>query len=343
MKKLFCIFLCFILMFSMSAVAFADDVHKDDPNVKPLGDVDFNGKVTASDAREILRGSVGLVSLTGVMALYADANSDGTITAADARMALRASVNLETLPVHNIDPQEVEFSTCSKKGYIQGACVCCQKIFRCELPLLPHRLIVDCRPEATCEDCGAVVAVTPGYHSLANGTCTVCGYLDKSGLRWYLCEYVREHGVYDAQSYIIWDDDPETPFGLICDEEFEYLYIYCGFYNSDEDGNIVLFCDYYLVFSADFEDVSLELLALAEDEHMNIKYSIDKGSINLNAPGALSEIYTDITTDAPTPAEMEALKLSAEAVAISMLLWFDEFLAENEFGFSIADLGFVKL
>ena len=97
MKKLFCIFLCFILMFSMSAVAFADDVHSSDPNAKPLGDMDFDGKVTASDAREILRGSVGLVSLTGITALYADANSDGTITAADARMALRASVELETL------------------------------------------------------------------------------------------------------------------------------------------------------------------------------------------------------------------------------------------------------
>lgn len=345
MKKLFCIFLCCILMFSMSAVAFADDVHSSDPNAKPLGDMDFDGKVSASDAREILRGSVGLVSLIGITELYADVNQDGTVTAADARMALRASVELETLPVHNIDPEEIEFSTCSKKGYIKGTCVCCKMEFRCESPLIPHKLFPDCRPEATCEDCGAVVPVTPGAHSLADGICTVCGYLDMSGLRWYMCEYVREHGVYQEQSYCIWDENPETPFGLICDEEFEDLYIYCGFYSNDEDGNIVFLCNYYLDFSSDFEDCSLGLLALteAEDEYIDINYSIDKKSINQNTPGALTETYRDIATDMPTPSEMEALKLSSEAVAISMLLWFDEFLAENEFGFSIADLGFTSL
>ena len=61
------------------------------------GDVDYDAKVTAADARYILRAAVGLVTLTGKAFQAADADRDGSLSAADARLALRAAVGLETL------------------------------------------------------------------------------------------------------------------------------------------------------------------------------------------------------------------------------------------------------
>ena len=55
------------------------------------GDIDGDGKVTASDARKILRASAMLEELTGQEALNADVNNDGKITSADAREALLKS------------------------------------------------------------------------------------------------------------------------------------------------------------------------------------------------------------------------------------------------------------
>lgn len=53
------------------------------------GDVDGDGKVTASDARLILRASVGLETLD---LERADVDGDGKITSADAREALRTAI-----------------------------------------------------------------------------------------------------------------------------------------------------------------------------------------------------------------------------------------------------------
>ena len=62
------------------------------------GDVDFDGKVTPSDARLVLREAVKLEALSADAVRCADADGDSRITPADARLVLRASVGLETLP-----------------------------------------------------------------------------------------------------------------------------------------------------------------------------------------------------------------------------------------------------
>lgn len=56
------------------------------------GDVDGDGKVTAADARNILRASVGLEEIPLEVG---DIDGDGKITAADARTALQQSVTKE--------------------------------------------------------------------------------------------------------------------------------------------------------------------------------------------------------------------------------------------------------
>ncbi len=67
-----------------------------------LGDVDGDGKISAADARLILRASVGLEEID---ANIADIDGDGKVTAADARLALRKSVGLNeaSLEIGDVD------------------------------------------------------------------------------------------------------------------------------------------------------------------------------------------------------------------------------------------------
>ncbi len=58
------------------------------------GDVNGDGKVTADDARKILRASAKLEALSGQNAENADLDGDGRITAADARAALLKSAGV---------------------------------------------------------------------------------------------------------------------------------------------------------------------------------------------------------------------------------------------------------
>ena len=59
------------------------------------GDTDNDGKVTASDARKVLRVSAGIDKLTGQALLNADVDKDGKITADDARSVLRKAAGLD--------------------------------------------------------------------------------------------------------------------------------------------------------------------------------------------------------------------------------------------------------
>lgn len=61
---------------------------------KRNGDVNFDGKITAADARLILRSSAGLQLFTTAQMTAADVNGDAKITAADARAVLRMAAGL---------------------------------------------------------------------------------------------------------------------------------------------------------------------------------------------------------------------------------------------------------
>lgn len=59
------------------------------------GDVDNDGKVTASDARKVLRAAADLEELSGQSLLNADIDNDGTVSATDARSILRKAAGLD--------------------------------------------------------------------------------------------------------------------------------------------------------------------------------------------------------------------------------------------------------
>lgn len=79
-----------------------------------MGDIDFNEKITAADARLALRAAVGLESLSSAQKLAADVDFDKKISASDARSILRAAVELEKL-----DPQYFNYkpTELSKLGF----------------------------------------------------------------------------------------------------------------------------------------------------------------------------------------------------------------------------------
>ena len=73
-------------------------VRNPDPPVTVLrGDVDDDGKVTAADARHVMRAAVGLETYEPDSREFfvADVNETGDLTAADARLILRAAIRLD--------------------------------------------------------------------------------------------------------------------------------------------------------------------------------------------------------------------------------------------------------
>lgn len=91
MKKQLCALLCVSLLsaFALCIPSAAAAV---------WGDMNDDGKVSADDARIILRASVKLDTLNAVQEKYADLDNDSKITASDARLALRIAVRLDEAP-----------------------------------------------------------------------------------------------------------------------------------------------------------------------------------------------------------------------------------------------------
>lgn len=102
--KIIAIFMSVVTVLSLiSVVAYAQSL--------VAGDVSGDGKVTASDARKVLRVAAGLDVLEEGKMIVADITGDGKITASDARKILRAAAGLETLPEITTEPESEETST----------------------------------------------------------------------------------------------------------------------------------------------------------------------------------------------------------------------------------------
>ncbi len=104
MKKIFIVLISVILTLSLAFGAFS----------ALMGDADLNGKITASDARAVLRYSAKLSTLTRDQLAVSDINSDSRVTAADARIILRISAKLENINDYIKEPEtmsETEITT----------------------------------------------------------------------------------------------------------------------------------------------------------------------------------------------------------------------------------------
>lgn len=103
-RRLIAVFLTVILFASTATPAFAEELSltaKEEEtslsaeNKHQKGDVDLNKKITAADARLVLRVSAKLESLDSYSLSLADYNSNGSVNSQDARFILRHSAKLD--------------------------------------------------------------------------------------------------------------------------------------------------------------------------------------------------------------------------------------------------------
>lgn len=97
MKKIIVLVFMALMMFILAVPASAAVV----------GDVDGNGKITAADARLVLRFSASLDVPDDSQKKVSDVNSDGKITAADARKVLRIAASLEPA----VEPENLKLNS----------------------------------------------------------------------------------------------------------------------------------------------------------------------------------------------------------------------------------------
>jgi len=164
---------------ALSFSAFADnDYPKDDDGnfYVPeyiLGDVNRDGKLTASDARLALRVSANLEEIDIYQQIIADVNNDRRVTAMDARLFLRASAGLDTFDgwhVHSIVGSPEAPASCTKPGKTSSLyCSKCSMVFK-EQEIIPagHKIVrKEVPPTCTepgytfieiCERCGEIFA-----------------------------------------------------------------------------------------------------------------------------------------------------------------------------------------
>ncbi len=141
----------------------------------PLGDADSDGAVTASDARTILRASVGLDTLPLSIVAYADSDCDGAISASDARYALRTSVGLEKNIMHRFDISLEEDALCENGGIYTFTCDITGKTFSMEVANGGHILAEsDCFSTGNCIVCNNAVNPATGHNFNESGICEAC-------------------------------------------------------------------------------------------------------------------------------------------------------------------------
>ncbi len=143
MKKLIIALFSLIMTLCLSVTAFAAYV----------GDVNNDDKITASDARAILRHSAKLDKIADDFVTRADIDGNSKITAADARIALRMSAKLEDLKedcVHDFTKTQIQEVTCDKDGIIEYKCNLCVRTYQDVTKATGHDFELVSSTEATC-------------------------------------------------------------------------------------------------------------------------------------------------------------------------------------------------
>ena len=100
MKRILSLVLAFVVILSCGICAYGEEAISEDENYNIItdaffaGDVTDDGKITAADARVILKFAACLDTPSEKQQYFADVNSDGKITATDARIVLRRAAQL---------------------------------------------------------------------------------------------------------------------------------------------------------------------------------------------------------------------------------------------------------
>ena len=294
MKKL-SVFASLLLIFCMCLTGYASEISEETtvpeettlaPEVRYLCDADGDGNVTASDARTILRNSVGLDSIEGISLAYSDADMNGSIGAADARLALRTSVELEQKQEYAFSITDMKAASCTEGGYIKAKCEITQKAVEVAVPKRPHSIPASayCSGEGVCTLCSQKVKVEIRHdfesdyqadkkicrichleeplqhkHSYNSDHRCVCGKAPMTAFAEDVKNYLITYGEVEYSAFYVNDFVDPLSFSLVYDSDVGFPYVYCGFGVQSE--GVILYYDFYF----DFEDYTIEMIAYTQD------------------------------------------------------------------------------
>lgn len=141
-----------------------------------LGDANADGKVSAIDARTILRAAVGLETIDLISLPYANADYDKKITASDARYALRTAVGLEKAVYHRYIASPDKNASCENGGEFIFSCEFTGKSFKLSAKAGHHtEENKGCYNTGKCVICNEK-AFEKGEHQFdEKGLCSLCG------------------------------------------------------------------------------------------------------------------------------------------------------------------------
>lgn len=140
-----------------------------------VGDIDGDGRVTASDARLALRYCVGLEDISPDRLSYANCDGNDTISAADARLILRTSVGISQPSERAYKISIPDDEDCQSAGQYIYECVLTGETFT--LVAAEHNHVytaASCTEDAKCLICNAVIASAEGHTFTDEGYCTRC-------------------------------------------------------------------------------------------------------------------------------------------------------------------------
>lgn len=344
MKKFLCLLTVIAMLFSSFAfVSFAAEIdaqhdhnnnHENDhphnngcgPFYRYMGDIDNDGKVTAADARTVLRASVGLEEYRPDRFAYADIDFDGSITAADARLALRMSVGLEETVSHNFSQCKETYPTCLKEGSLAGKCINCELTVNVILPKDTHCPETwDCSGKRRCIVCRTEYEVAPS-HSYQGYMCIYCNDVKKTDFYNDLAKYMKTNGVYEEGVYYIEETVEYETFSLCYDPSDNSMYAFAGTAFETEDSQVVYYFN-YIDFDSSFSTYTIELDCYLEDTLVAYGiYELDETKLNNVTPGSLTLSEFDAV---PELAGMQAeLEIISEGLAYDTILWINQ-VAQN--------------
>lgn len=158
--------------------SFTDEISTDSDaqiefDATKFGDINLDGKISAADARLLLRCAANLEKVTEYILTYGDFSRDGKITAYDARTALRVAAHLEKLDCILYGHDYAEFvvdPTCTQDGYTTKKCTRCSATDESKENIVTtkgHKLVAT-TVNATCTTAGKLIS-----------KCSVCGYTEE--------------------------------------------------------------------------------------------------------------------------------------------------------------------
>lgn len=183
MKRIIMLILTVIAMFAICITGYAEDVSEETPDntvildASKIGDANNDSKISAADARTVLRISAKLEKTPDEW-IYLDINADKKLSAADARILLRISAKLDSIDNysdcvvngHELDEKVIE-PTCTNEGYTTLGCTRCSYTENVKVNIQPkkeHSFKKGSVIKGTC--------VSDGYTEYK---CSTCGTVEK--------------------------------------------------------------------------------------------------------------------------------------------------------------------